>query len=425
MTTLCLTPSNLTGTVEIPSSKSMGHRELICAALAKGQSRISNVSLSKDILATVQGLKALGAHLRQEPLQEDRATFLVEGTGLKVVNPRIDCGESGSTLRFLLPLAASCRQPVTFLGGGKLPMRPLDPYFKIFQEQGIAFTKGVQANLPLTVQGSLQPGKFTVPGNVSSQFISGLLFALPLLQCDSTLEITETLESKSYVTMTLAALQKYGIKIQKESEKLYRIAGRQEYQARTSPVEGDFSQAAFWLVAGTLSGPLVLQGMEQASLQGDKAILTILKNMGGRFTFTNTELNVAKALTHGLKIDATDCPDLVPVLTVLAAVSQGHTEIINAGRLRLKECDRLAAISTELKKLGALITERQDGLSIDGVESLTGGKVTSWHDHRIAMSLAIASIKCKQPLLIEDTECVEKSYPTFWQDFAKVGGHYE
>jgi len=425
MTTLCITPTNLTGNVEIPSSKSMGHRELICAALAQGQSTVSNVSLSKDIQATIRGMEALGAQVKQVENGKTRATFLLKGARPKVLKSTIDCGESGSTLRFLIPLGAICQAPVTFSGGGKLPTRPLEPYFQIFREQGLAFAKGKKENLPLTVTGPLQAGTFIVPGNVSSQFISGLLFALPLLKGDSIIKITDTFESKSYVTMTLAALKKYGICINRQGDRVYNIPGGQSYKPQLSAVEGDYSQAAFWLVAGTLGGALNLKGMEQNSLQGDKAILAILDSMGGKLTFKQGEITAAKARTHGVTIDATDCPDLVPVLTVLAAVSQGHTEIIKAGRLRLKECDRLTAITTELNKIGAHIKEQYEGLSIDGVEAFTGGKVTSWNDHRIAMSLAVASIKCKDTLTIDGTECVAKSYPDFWQDFAKVGGRYE
>jgi 3-phosphoshikimate 1-carboxyvinyltransferase len=425
MTTLCLTPTNLIGNVEVPSSKSMGHRELICAALAEGQSQVSNVSMSKDIAATIKGMQTLGAKIERMPSDNARATFVVHGTKPEALKSTIDCGESGSTLRFLIPLAAICHRPITFIGQGKLPTRPLDPYFAIFKQQGLSYSKIKKDNLPLSITGPLHSGKFTVPGNVSSQFISGLLFTLPLLDGASTLEITENLESQSYIAMTLAALKKYGIIIEAENPKLYHIPGSQKYKPQKAAVEGDYSQAAFWLVAGALGGKLAIGGMEQDSLQGDKAVLPIMKQMGSSFTIAGKTITIDKSTTHGVTIDARDCPDLVPVLTVLAAVSQGHTQIVNAGRLRIKECDRLKAISTELNKIGAHITEEPEGLSIDGVDGFTGGKVTSWNDHRIAMSLAVASIKCNKPLIIEGAECVAKSYPDFWQDFAQVGGRYE
>lgn len=275
------------------------------------------------------------------------------------------------------------------------------------------------------VQGPLRPGHFTLPGDVSSQFISGLLFVLPLLPGDSTLEITGKLESQSYIALTLSALKKYGITIEHTDFRTYQIPGNQQYQPRTGAVEGDYSQAAFWLTAGMLGRSIGLLGMEPDSLQGDKAIIPILQRMGGQVVFEGDTLMSRPATSIGTTIDAADCPDIIPVLTVAAALSQGHTEIIHAERLRLKECDRLKAMTTELNKLGARITEKPDGLSIDGVEELNGGIVDCWNDHRIAMSLAVASIQCREPLTLVGAECVAKSYPEFWQDFKTLGGQYE
>ena len=392
MTTLRIEPGSLSGTLRVPSSKSMGHRALICAALAQGKSQVEEVSLSKDILATCDCLRQLGAEISSQEETDGRTGFAVEGCRPHQAGTVLDCGESGSTLRFLIPLAAVSGETFTFIGSGKLGSRPLDPYEAIFREQGLLFQKGSDTdNFPLKVRGPLRPGKFTLPGDVSSQFISGLLFALPLLDGDSTLEITGKLESQSYIALTLSALQKYGIRIEHENYRWYRILGNQQYQPRQGAVEGDYSQAAFWLTAGMLGRTINLLGMDPDSLQGDRG----------------------------------DCPDIIPVLTVAAALSQGHTEIIHAERLRLKECDRLQAMTTELNKLGAKITERPDGLSIDGVVELGGGTVECWNDHRIAMSLAVASILCREPLTLVGAECVAKSYPDFWEDFAALGGHYE
>lgn len=426
MTTLRIEPGSLTGTLRVPSSKSMGHRALICAALAQGKSQVEEVSLSKDILATCDCLRQLGAGITSQKETDGRTGFTVEGCRPRQAGKTLDCGESGSTLRFLIPLAAVCGEPFTFIGSGKLGSRPLDPYETIFREQGLLFQKGSETeNFPLTVRGPLQPGHFTLPGDVSSQFISGLLFALPLLDGESTLEITGKLESQSYIALTLSALQKYGIRIEHDNYRRYRIPGNQQYQPRQGAVEGDYSQAAFWLTAGMLGRTIDLLGMDPDSLQGDKAIISILQKMGGQVVFEGEKLVSRPATPLGTTIDGGDCPDIIPVLTVAAALSQGHTEIIHAERLRLKECDRLKAMTTELNKLGAKITERPDGLSIDGVEELNGGTVDCWNDHRIAMSLAVASIFCREPLTLVGAECVAKSYPEFWQDFAALGGHYE
>ncbi len=425
MRTLKLTPQSLKGKINIPSSKSMGHREIICAALAQGRSSVSNVSMSKDILATKAGMEALGAKISYEEGADKRATFTIEGSAPHIVKETIDCGESGSTLRFLLPVAALSNKQVTFMGSGKLGSRPLEPYFKIFRHQGLEFTTGKGSNFPLSLTGPLQPGKFSLPGNVSSQFISGLLFALPLLPGISHITITTPLESQSYVALTLSALAKYGIKIEQENFLHYTIAGKQSYKNCQSQVEGDFSQAAFWLVAGILGSKIIAKGISQKSLQGDKKIIEILEKMGAKLTIEADSVTAEQTVTHSTVIDAGDCPDIIPVLAVLAAVSQGTTEIIHAERLRIKECDRLKAMATELNKIGGHVTEKPDGLIIEGVESFTGGTVDSWNDHRIAMSMAVASIKCRKPLIVQGAEAVAKSYPVFWDDFAALGGKYE
>ena len=251
MTTLRIEPGSLSGTLRVPSSKSMAHRALICAALAQGKSQVEEVSLSKDILATCDCLRQLGAEISSQEETDGRTGFAVEGCRPRQAGTVLDCGESGSTLRFLIPLAAVSGETFTFIGSGKLGSRPLDPYEAIFREQGLLFQKGSDTdNFPLKVRGPLRPGKFTLPGDVSSQFISGLLFALPLLDGDSTLEITGKLESQSYIALTLSALQKYGIRIEHENYRWYRILGNQQYQPRQGAVEGDYSQAAFRWDAG-------------------------------------------------------------------------------------------------------------------------------------------------------------------------------
>ena len=421
-------PSKLKGTVLVPSSKSMGHREIICAGLAEGTSLVDNISMSKDIEATCRCLTALGVEI--EPAVsafQGRSALRITGNGhLSSVCSMADCGESGSTLRFFIPLGAMLGVPFTFVGHGKLVSRPLQAYYDIFQEQGIVYTNNA-GQLPLTVNGRLKAGIFRLPGNVSSQFVSGLLFALPLLEGDSVIELTSALESASYVDMTLSCLAKYGIKVVNENHRRYFVPGGQHYQAHTSKVEGDWSQAAFWAVGGVLGKGITCAGIDFSVLQGDKVLVDIMRAMGAGLEEQGTNLLVEKSTTQGIIIDAADCPDIIPILTVLAAVSYGRTEIINAGRLRIKECDRLAAISRELSRLGADVTELPEGLVIEGKpEGLKGGaEVDAWNDHRIAMSLAIAAQCCKEPIVLTGAGSVAKSYPEFWQDYQSVGGKIE
>ena len=424
---ITITPAPLSGVLRVPSSKSMTHRELIAAALAKGETTLSGVTPSQDIEATVRILSLMGAHFTEEAA-EDGLTFRIFG-GLSPREGRLeaDAGESGSTLRFLIPLGLISGNDIRYVGHGRLSERPLTPYYGIFDEKGISFDN--RDGLPLTVKGqlpggryALPGGRYALPGDVSSQFFTGLLFALPLAGDDSVLISTTTLESKSYVDMTLDTLARHGITIHEKSPELYEIPGGQSYKAGAFAVEGDYSQAAFWLVSGLTGAGITLQGLFPDSKQGDKAILTILSKMGGDIREEDGMIAAKPSKTRGTVIDAEDCPDLVPALAALAAVSEGTTEIIHASRVRLKECDRLHAMAVELTKLGADIEEKPDGLLIRGQDHLTGGLVSSWNDHRIAMALAAVSAKCRAPLTIEGAESVRKSYPTFWEDFRRVGG---
>ena len=428
MKSLVIYPSILKGSVQIPSSKSIGHREIICSGLTSGESIVDNISISKDIKATIEGLRNFGAKITEIPSKfVGRHAFSIQGTGGKInlKNNIIDCKESGSTLRFLIPLGILSNEKIIFTGSGKLVERPLDPYFEIFKEKGIEYrTFNDKINLPLKINGTLKAGEYSIVGNISSQFISGLLFALPHCDGDSCIEITTPLESASYIDLTLNTLKKYGIEIINENHKKYIIKGNQKYKNINSFVEGDFSQGAFWLVAGAFS-EIKSCGLDILSAQGDKKILEILKNMNVNLKISENEIISSKSETKKTIIDGSDCPDIIPILAVLASVSDGETQIINSQRLRYKECDRLSAIATELNKLGADIKELSDGLIINGKKSLKGGEVFCWNDHRIAMSLAIVSLKCEEKLILRGTECVEKSYPNFWEDFKSLGGKIE
>lgn len=420
---LVLMPTKLQGNILVPSSKSMGHRELICAALANGESVVSNITVSEDITATCRILRQFGAALAETSDASGRTAYRIQG-GCKPQQERLqaDCSESGSTLRFLIPLGLLTGKQVTYIGHGRLVERPLLPYYDLFDEYHIPY-ETTQGALPLTVHGSLQAGRYGLPGNVSSQFFTGLLLALPLVAGDSLLYSTTKLESESYVDMTLDCLRRHGIRIEKQDGGRYLIPGNQHYQTGRFVTEGDYSQAAFWLAAGMLGQAVTCTGLDPASCQGDKAIIDIIQTMGGKITGTE-DLTAFPSEVTGTTIDVGDCPDLVPALTVLAALAKGTTHIINAGRVRLKECDRLHAMAVELNKLGATIIEEPESLLIHGTDKLTGGRVQAWNDHRVAMALAIASQCCTDELIIEGTECVRKSYPGFWQDFAALGGIY-
>lgn len=423
-------PGKLQGLVQAPSSKSMGHREIICAGLACGTSIIDNISMSKDIEATMRCLRAINVAVDEVPgMFAGRRALQISGTGHPMAAAdSVDCGESGSTLRFFLPLGANLNCPLTFIGHGKLVSRPLQAYYDIFDKQFIQYFSD-NGKLPLTVNGKLQPGIFKLPGDVSSQFVSGLLFVLPLLNGDSVIEITSPLESSAYVDMTISCLAKFGVKVENENgrHRRYLVPGKQRYQALDSRVEGDWSQAAFWTVGGSLGAKITCAGMDFNSLQGDKAVLEIMQRMGALVEKNADSVTVSGGVTKATVIDAANCPDIIPVLTVLAAVSEGTTKIINAARLRIKECDRLAAMTSELNKMGADVTEEAEGLTIVGKpQGLRGGvEVDAWNDHRIAMSLAIAAQKCAQPIILTGSDSVAKSYPDFWEDYKSVGGRVE
>jgi 3-phosphoshikimate 1-carboxyvinyltransferase len=410
-------PSNLNGKIKIPPSKSLCHRAIIAAGLSGGRSEIYNVIYSEDIRATCSGMRSLGVEIL-----EGENSLTVDGSSFGTLTSKtIDCNESGSTLRFLIPLALLAGEEVTFTGRGRLASRPLNPYYKIFDSQNIKYSS--REGLPLTLQGVLVPGDYEVEGNISSQFITGLMFALPLLDGDSRIVITKELESKGYVDLTLDMLKRFSVEIENRGYREFYIKGNQKYNSMNYRVEGDFSQAAFWLTAGILGGEIECSDISQDSLQGDKAILDIIRAMGGDITVNGDGILARPSKTRGITIDASECPDLVPILSVLASVSEGTTRIVRAERLRIKESDRLKSMATELKKLGADVTETADGLIINGVDRLGGGTLDSWNDHRIAMALAVASIKCTEPVIIINSDTVKKSYPDFFKDFSMLGGN--
>lgn len=423
MADLKIIPSKLKGSVKIPPSKSMAHRAIICAALSDGICRIDNIDYSDDIIATINAMNSLGATIEKHDDYIEVVGIYKNINKIKE-NRIIDCNESGSTLRFLVPISLLFKGSNKFIGKGNLGKRPLTTYYNIFNDQGIKYSYE-ENNLNLVVDGELKPGVFEVEGNISSQFITGLLFALPLLNGDSKITITKEMESKGYIDLTLKAISDFGIEIINNNYSEFIIKGNQKYNARNYRVEGDYSQAAFFLCADGLGNNVLCRDLDLNSLQGDKEIIDILERMN--VVFNANEIGLSGEVNGEListVIDGSQCPDIIPVLSAVSALSKGTTEIINAGRLRIKECDRLSAVTSELKKLGAQIIEKEDGLVITGVEKLQGGvEVWSHKDHRIAMTLAIASTMCKKPIIIKDYECVAKSYPSFFEDFKALGGN--
>lgn len=428
--------SKLSGELTIPPSKSFAHRALICAALSKGKSIINNIELSDDIKATLEAVKSFGTvskvgdmSIEIEGIRKNAGEEIETDNDLHV----IDCNESGSTLRFMIPIAAVLGYKCRFEMSGNLGKRPLDVYYDIFDKNGVKYEKGENY---LEIDGKLGAGEYDIPGNISSQFITGMLFALSMLEDDSVINILDNIESKSYIDITLASLKDFGIEIEHDNYRKFRIKGNQKYKCKGEntdsneyTVEGDFSQGAFFLCADAIGNNVNVKGLRKGSIQGDKATVNILERMGCERVYD--ECDDIKMKVNSLNstiIDATDCPDIIPVLSVCAAFANGTTEIVNAKRLRIKECDRLSAINEELSKLGANIEEREDSLIIhgNGNKKLKGGcEVWSHKDHRICMMLSIASTICEEEIVIKDAECISKSYPRFFEDFERLGGCVE
>jgi 3-phosphoshikimate 1-carboxyvinyltransferase len=405
----------LKGKVKVPPSKSLSHRALIAAGLSSGTSVIRNIVLSEDIKATMAAMKHFGATFDLLEEVENRCTYLISNHGAPMEDDgravEIFCNESGSTARFLIPFFHLIDRTVVFTGANSLAERPFDPYFDLFDAQGIAYTKS-KRGLPLSVRGKLKAGRYEMVGNVSSQFITGLLYILPLLDGDSELVIKPPFESKGYVDLTLEVLSAFGIEIVQMSEHHFYVLGNQSYQSTDFTVEGDYSQAAFFMVANALGSEIELEGLSKDSKQADRIIDEMIKMAFGP----------ANGPTHVPTFDVTDCPDLVPILSVLLALSSGNNEIVGGRRVRIKESDRIKAIASELTKMGASIDETPEGLIFSGVDSLSPAQVYAWNDHRIAMALAIASTCTKGETKILGADCVRKSYPDFWDVFIKLGG---
>ncbi|MBR5247123.1 MAG: 3-phosphoshikimate 1-carboxyvinyltransferase [Clostridia bacterium] len=415
MTVSC-TPSVLDGKIGAISSKSDAHRILICASLCDKQTYIKCNVMSKDIAATICCLKSMGTDIS---VNEDIITVTPKPFNKKA---DLDCGESGSTLRFLMPLVSALDMDVTINGHGRLPQRPISPLKEEMEKNGVTFH--TDNEFPLHLTGRLQSGEYELLGNVSSQFITGLLLSLPLLQGDSKIKLIPPVESKSYLDITVSVLKKFGIEIV-EQENLYIIKGNQKFLSPNEiTVDGDWSNASFFLCAGALSEKgVTVTNLDVNSPQGDKKILDVLSSMGADVEIKGNEITVKKNALKGITIDASDIPDAVPIISVVATFCSGETRIINAGRLRIKESDRIKSVVDMLKSVGADAKETDDGIIINGKSDLQGGLVNGYNDHRIVMSASILSTLCKGNVKITDYKAVEKSYPDFFTDFNKMGGN--
>ncbi|MEG0169346.1 3-phosphoshikimate 1-carboxyvinyltransferase [Anaerorhabdus sp.] len=412
-----VTPSNLTRRViEIPPSKSMAHRAIVCASLAKGKSVITNLDYSVDIQTTLDGMKKLGAKIQQF---DDYV--VIEGIEdlTQIQDTTIECNESGSTLRFFIPIFSLTNKKITFTGTKRLMERPQDIYKQIFDEQGLSFSQDEEK---IEIEGSIKSKKYKLLGNVSSQFISGLLFSLPLLKTDSIIEIEPPFESRSYVDLTCQMMKNFGVDAYFLSDTTLHIPGNQSYVAKDTKVEGDYSQLGFYAVLGALLGPLDCVGLNTRSLQGDKQIVSILKSMGTEVDVLEDGYRFHKTDLKGCTIDLNNCPDLGPILSTCASYATGVTEIMNAGRLRIKESDRIKAMEEELHKCGVDFKSTKDTITIHGPSMFECHEQLHGHnDHRIVMALAIAATNAAQPIVIDDAQAIKKSYPGFFEDLASLG----
>ena len=411
--TRTVAPGPRAGVIQIPASKSQAHRMLICAALSREPSRLILDGFSAEMEATMQCLEALGARC-----EETANGLSVTPVGVCPAQARLDVGESGSTLRFLLPVLGALGVQAEIRMHGRLPERPLSPLWEVLEAHGMRLQ---QDGTILHTDGQLIAGDYSLPGNVSSQFISGLLFALPLLGGNSTLTVTGALQSARYVSMTEQALAEAGILTKKDGP-VWQIGGGQRYAApAVQTVEGDWSNAAFFLCMGALSATgVTVTGLNSTSLQADRAITEILVRFGAELTVSEDAVTVRRGVLHGITLDAGPIPDLVPVVSCLAALCDGETRVENAARLRLKESDRLQTTAALLSALGGSVRELPDGLIISGRGRLSGGTADACGDHRIAMSAAMAACGCEGPVTVSGSECVAKSYPAFWEDFASL-----
>ena len=420
--TLTILPGELSGTVRAPASKTQAHRLFICAALGQTETTIGCDSLSKDIEATIACLNALGANIRETAPGEFTVTPIRERpVGLR----ELFCGESGSTLRFFVPIALALTKGGVFRMHGRLGQRPMDVYRDLFVPRGGRWRRGVGCDgaAELTVRGELEPGHYVMPGNVSSQFVSGLMFALPLLEEDSTLTVQPPVESASYINMTVEALTQSGIQLEEIAPFSWRIPGNQQYKAQDGALAGDYSQAAVLLCAAALGHDVTVTGLAPITTQGDRAVLKHLEALGAKVQEDGSGVSVRADSLHGASLDMSDCPDIAPILALVCQLTQGESRLNGCGRLRLKECDRLAATVETLNLLGGKAQAEGDAIVITGVEKLRGDvTLPDYNDHRMVMLGAVAASVADMPVTVTGVEALNKSWPEFINVYTNLGG---
>lgn len=414
-------------------SKSEAHRLLICAALADKKTEIFCPQSSKDIDATIDCLSALGANIARVG---DTLTVTPIDRNRVKENAVLDCGESGSTLRFLLTLACVLGADPTFVMHGRLAQRPTGALTDELARHGVTVKSEPDKNL-LVCHGTPSGGEYTLPGDVSSQFVSSLIFALPLLGSESVIRLTGKTESEGYIDMTLESVRRFGINIEKKDSNTYIVHSGAYRSPEKIRVNGDWSNSAFWFCAAAIAKKkITVCGLDINSTQGDREILGVLNRMGAEISYEkekdsenlySVSLSASENSLCAISIDASQIPDLIPILSVVASVANGTTEIYNAARLRHKESDRISSVCRMLDSLGASVTEFDDRIVINGKKCLWSGRVDSYNDHRIAMSAAIAALACSDgdsKVIIDGAEAVNKSYPHFFEDYDSVTKTY-
>ena len=417
-------PAPLKGTIAAPASKSEAHRRMICAGLTKGTTTLAGFMDSDDLAATARCLKALGAQVEQTG-----DVLTITGQRKKITRqPVLDCGESGSTLRFFVPIALAMAKGGVFRMHGRLGQRPMDVYQDLFVPRGVRWRMGVGCDgaAELTVRGELEAGHYVLPGNVSSQFVSGLLFALSLLGEDSTLTVQPPVESAGYIRMTVEALQQSGIKMEETAPYSWRIPGNQTYQAQDCHLSGDYSQAAVLLCAGALGHDVTVTHLARETTQGDRAVLQHLAALGATVMEDDTGVTITADALHGAMLDLSGCPDIAPMLALVCQLAEGESRLTGCGRLRLKECDRLAATVEILNLMGGHAKAEGDTIVIRGVKTLRGGvKLPDFKDHRMVMLGMIAASVAEEPVAVSGVEALNKSWPEFVSVFENLGGKAE
>jgi len=416
-------PASLSGVMAAPASKSEAHRRMICAGLTMADTRLEGFMASADMAATIRCLKGLGAQVREE----GDALTIIGGKPRAGKLPVLDCGESGSTLRFFVPIALSVAGGATFRMHGLLGQRPMEVYKDLFVPRGVSWRMGVGADCAaeLTVSGRMEAGNYVLPGNVSSQFVSGLLFALPLLPGESTLTVLPPVESVGYINMTIEALQQSGIVVKENAPFSWTIPGGQTYKAQGGMLSGDYSQAAVMLCAGAMGHDhdVCVSGLADKTTQGDQAVLRHLAALGAKVERNEQGIAVRGGQLQGAVLDMRDCPDIAPVMALTCQMAKGESRLTGCGRLRLKECDRLDATVKILNQLGGDAKAQGDDIVIQGVEKLKGGvEIDGCNDHRMVMLAALAATVCQQPVTVKGVEALNKSWPEFLSVYESLGG---